>query len=113
MNRIQRSTPWIIISLAALAIAATLVHAQVGGGYDLSWSTVDGGGGTSSTGGVYTLAGIIRYSMPYLDPGSLSDEDAQHLAAFITSKPRPAYPFKDQDYLAEKLPTDAVYYPKR
>ena len=48
---------------------------------------------------VYTLAGIIRYSMPYLNPGSLTDEEAQDLAAFIDSKPRPAYPFKDADYL--------------
>ena len=45
--------------------------------------------------GVYTLAGIIRFAMPYLDPGSLSDAEAQQLAAFVTSKPRPSYPFKD------------------
>jgi hypothetical protein len=32
--------------------------AQSGGGYDLSWSTVDGGGGTS-TGGNYELSGTI------------------------------------------------------
>jgi thiosulfate dehydrogenase len=72
-----------------------------------SWN--DGAGAAR----VYTLAGIIRYSMPYLDPGSLSDEDAQHVAAFIDSKPRPSYPFKDQDYLAEKVPIDSVYYPRR
>jgi thiosulfate dehydrogenase len=72
-----------------------------------SWN--DGAGAAR----VYTLAGIIRFSMPYLDPGSLSDEDAQHVAAFINSKPRPAYPFKDQDYLTEKLPVDSVYYPRR
>jgi cytochrome c len=59
---------------------------------------------------VYTLAGIVRYSMPYLDPGSLSDEDAQHVAAFITSQPRPVYPFKNRDYSASKVPPDAVYY---
>jgi hypothetical protein len=35
------------------------VYAQVGGGFDLSWSTVDGGGGTSSTGGTYELGGTI------------------------------------------------------
>jgi hypothetical protein len=29
-----------------------------GGGYDLSWNTIDGGGGTSS-GGTYSLAGTI------------------------------------------------------
>ena len=72
-----------------------------------SWN--DGAGAAR----VYTLAGIIRYSMPYLDPGSLSDEEAQQLAAFITSKPRPAYPFKDGDYRTEKLPADAVYYARR
>ena len=72
-----------------------------------SWN--DGAGAAR----VYTLAGIIRYSMPYLDPGSVTDEDAQHLAAFINSKPRPAYPFKSQDYRTEKLPVDSVYYAKR
>jgi cytochrome c len=50
--------------------------------------------------------------MPYLDPGSLPDEDAQDIAAFIDSTPRPEYPFTHQDYLVEKLPTDSVYYLK-
>lgn len=72
-----------------------------------SWN--DGAGASR----VYTLAGIIRYTMPYLNPGSLTDEEAQHLAAFITSKPRPAYPFKADDYLVDPLPPDAVYYPRR
>jgi thiosulfate dehydrogenase len=74
---------------------------------DGSWN--DGAGAAR----VYTLAGIIRWSMPYLDPGSLSDEDAQHVAAFIDSKPRPVYPFKDKDYLADPVPVDSVYYPPR
>lgn len=69
-----------------------------------SWN--DGAGAAR----VYTLAGIIRYAMPYLDPGSLSDEDAQHVAAYITSQPRPEYPFKDRDYAGGKIPVDAVYY---
>jgi len=69
-----------------------------------SWN--DGAGAAR----VYTLAGMIRYSMPYLDPGNISDADAQHVAAFIDSKPRPAFPFKDKDYRVEKLPPDAVYY---
>ena len=69
-----------------------------------SWN--DGAGASR----VYTLAGIIRYAMPYLDPGSLSDVDAQHVAAFINSQPRPHYPFKDRDYIGGKIPVDAVYY---
>jgi thiosulfate dehydrogenase len=71
---------------------------------DRSWN--DGAGAAR----VYTLAGIVRYSMPYLDPGNITDADAQHVAAFINSKPRPAFPFKDRDYRVEKLPPDAVYY---
>jgi len=72
-----------------------------------SWN--DGAGAAR----VYTLAGIIRYTMPYLDPGSLTDEDAQDVAAFLTSQPRPEYPFKDRDYVGGKVPVDAVYYPKK
>src|SRR6476646_115689 len=60
MHRIQLSTPRIIvISLAALAITTTFVYAQVGGGFDLSWNTVDGGGGTFSTGGIYSVGGTV------------------------------------------------------
>ena len=40
----------------------------------------------------------------------MTDEEAQQLAAFINSKPRPAFPYKDRDYRVEKLPPDAVYY---
>ncbi len=69
-----------------------------------SWN--DGAGASR----VYTLAGIVRYTMPYLNPGSLTDQEAQEVAAFITSQPRPAYPFKDRDYQGAKIPPDAVYY---
>jgi thiosulfate dehydrogenase len=69
-----------------------------------SWN--DGAGAAR----VYTLAGIIRYAMPYLDPGSLTDEEAQLLAVYITSQQRPAYPFKDKDYVKGGPPVDAVYY---
>jgi len=72
-----------------------------------SWN--DGAGAAR----VYTLAGIIRYAMPYLNPGSLTDDEAQQLAFYIDSKPRPVYPFKDRDYLLTPVPQDAVYYPKR
>jgi len=40
-----------------LLLAAVPILAPSGGDYDLSWSTVDGGGGTFSTGGVYSLGG--------------------------------------------------------
>ncbi len=33
------------------------VHAQTGEGYDLTWSTIDGGGAMNAAGGAYTLGG--------------------------------------------------------
>ncbi len=69
-----------------------------------SWN--DGAGAAR----VYTLAGIIRFMMPYLNPGVLTDAEAQQIAAFITSQPRPEYPHKDQDYQTASVPIDAVYY---
>ena len=72
-----------------------------------SWN--DGAGAAR----IYTLAGIIRYTMPYVAPGSLSDEEAQQLAVFINSKPRPAFPFKTRDYPKDPVPADAVYYRPR
>jgi hypothetical protein len=47
----------LLIAVMAFAVIAT-VHAQWGGGYELTWSTIDGGGGTSGGGG-YTLVGTI------------------------------------------------------
>lgn len=50
-----------------------------------SWN--DGAGLTR----VETLAGFIRYAMPLNAPGSLTDEQAQQIAAFIDSQPRPHF----------------------
>jgi hypothetical protein len=46
----------VLVTLALVLIVSTAL-AQTGNGYDLSWSTVDGGGGESSGGGGYTLMG--------------------------------------------------------
>jgi hypothetical protein len=46
-------------ALGAMILAlATVVRAQSGGPFDLSWSTVDGGGGASA-GGQFALTGTI------------------------------------------------------
>jgi len=42
---------------AALAAASGVALALIGSPYNLTWNTVDGGGATFSTGGVYTLGG--------------------------------------------------------
>jgi len=49
----------IFLALAAFLLVASVALAQSGGGYDLSWNTVDGGGYTFSAGGDYALGGTI------------------------------------------------------
>jgi len=46
-----------LLAACLLLLAASVVLAQSGGGYDLSWSTVDGGGGAFSAGDGYSLGG--------------------------------------------------------
>lgn len=51
----------LLASMVAFELSAgnpPATQAQTGGGYDLTWSTIDGGGGTS-TGGTYSLSGTI------------------------------------------------------
>ena len=57
----------LVLLVAALALNQATSAAQSGGLYDLSWSTVDGGGGTS-TGGLYGLSGTAGQ----FDAGTLS-----------------------------------------
>jgi hypothetical protein len=48
---------WLLLLLLALTLLIVVpINAQTGGGYDLTWSSIDGGGGTSSSGG-YNLSG--------------------------------------------------------
>src|SRR5438045_6444519 len=58
----------IFMAILVLGLSLGLAYAQVGGSYDLSWSTIDGGGGTFSTGGSYSLGGTIGQP----DAGSMS-----------------------------------------
>src|SRR5579884_2968572 len=62
---------------------------------------------------VYALAGFIRTAMPLDAPGTLTDAEAQQLAAFIDAQPRPEYAGMAQDYPDGNVPVDAVYYPAR
>ena len=43
----------------------------------------------------------------------LTDEEAQHVAAYINAQPRPPYPDKGADYPHAEVPVDAVYDPRR
>lgn len=74
----------LLIAVMAFATIAT-VHAQWGG-YDLTWNTIDSGGG-ESVGGGYTLAGTIGQPDASetmmgggftLTGGFWTNEDSQH-----------------------------------
>jgi len=60
-----------LLLLAALLLLASVARAQSGGGYDLTWSTIDGGGYTFSEGGGYSLGGTVGQP----DAGVLSGGD--------------------------------------
>ncbi len=54
----KRMWLFLIILLALGLMLGGVTYAQTGGTYDLSWHTIDGGGG-AMTGGGYTLTGSI------------------------------------------------------
>jgi len=51
------TTKLAVLLALALTVGAAAVYAQAGGGYDLTWNTVDTGGVTLASGGGYTLGG--------------------------------------------------------
>jgi hypothetical protein len=70
--------------VVGLALACPLIaQAQSGGPYDLSWSTVDCGGATPSTGGSYSLGGTAGQS----DAGLLSGGDYTLRGGFWSGGP--------------------------
>ena len=44
---------------AMLLMGQQTASAQTGGGYDLTWNSIDGGGATFSTGGGYSLGATV------------------------------------------------------
>jgi hypothetical protein len=64
IQRRREIRPILLLSVALLLAWATWsdpapARAQSGGGYNLAWNTIDGGGWTFSTGGSYGLGGTI------------------------------------------------------
>ncbi len=68
-----------------------------------SWN--DGAGAAR----IWRLAGFIRHAMPLTAPGSLTDEEAQLISAWVNSHERPEFPTKATDFPAGGRPSDAVY----
>ncbi|MGB9873234.1 MAG: hypothetical protein ACPLYD_16455 [Anaerolineae bacterium] len=74
----SRFTFHVLLLIALLSLLASVALAQTGGGYDLSWSTIDGGGATWSTGGGYALGGTVGQA----DAGALSGGSYTLLGGF-------------------------------
>jgi hypothetical protein len=58
MKRRKVSRWVLLLVLAVICAGGSVVQAQTGDGYDLTWNTIDGGG-TTSEGGGYSLVGTI------------------------------------------------------
>jgi thiosulfate dehydrogenase len=58
---------------------------------------------------VERAASFIRHNMPFDKPGTLTDQEAFDVAAFITSQPRPDMPNKAHDWPYGGAPADVPY----
>src|SRR5215218_5166437 len=99
-----------MVGLLGFSAVALPALAQVGGGFDLSWNTLDGGGGTFSTGGAYSLGGTVgqpdagymsggTYSVAGGFWGAMASPPAVQLVGHVTWQGRP-----DQPHPLQQLP---------
>jgi thiosulfate dehydrogenase len=58
---------------------------------------------------VRTAAAFIRDNMPFDRPGSLTDQQAYDVAAYVNAQPRPDYPAKVYDWPNGDAPPDVAY----
>ncbi|MEI2720560.1 MAG: c-type cytochrome [Gemmatimonadales bacterium] len=56
-----------------------------------------------------TLAAFAKHNMPFDRAGTLSDQDAQDVATFITTKPRPPFAASIDDWPRGDAPPDVAY----
>ncbi|GAB4414700.1 MAG: hypothetical protein Kow00123_27950 [Anaerolineales bacterium] len=73
----------------ALLLLPAVVLAQSGGGYNLEWNTIDAGGHTFSSGGVYSVGGTIGQP----DAGSVSGENYTLAGGFWAATGPNAYAY--------------------
>jgi thiosulfate dehydrogenase len=59
---------------------------------------------------VFTAANFIRKNMPFDQPGSLTDQQALDVAAFVNAHPRPDFKGKEYDWPAGGAPPDVAYH---
>lgn len=59
---------------------------------------------------VRTAAAFIKENMPFDRPGSLTDQQAYDVAAFVNARPRPDFPDKIYDWPNGDAPPDVAYH---
>lgn len=95
---------------ALYAVECARCHGEDGGGYigPPLWgdSSYNIGAGMAR---LRTAAGFIRANMPMDRRGSLTDQQAADLAAYIVSRPRPDLPGKEYDWPNGDPPPDVAY----
>lgn len=70
--RISTASIAFLFALLAVMLVVSGAQAQIGGGYDLTWYTIDGGGGVASDAGSgYTLMGTV--GQPEAVPATSAD----------------------------------------
>lgn len=57
----------------------------------------------------WTIAKFVRHNMPADRPGSLTDQQAADVAAYVVEQPRQDYPGKELDWPQGNPPADAAY----
>jgi hypothetical protein len=79
-----------LVAAAGAAVAVSPALAQTGGGYDLTWSTIDCGGSTGgSGGGTFNVSGTIGQP----DAGTMSSGPFVVIGGFWSvTAPVPCYP---------------------
>jgi hypothetical protein len=88
-QNMKTNFPKCFILIFSTSVIVPVTFAQNGGGFDLSWSTIDGGGG-ASRGGAFSLNGTIGQA----DAGTLSGGTFTVAGGFwsVTNSTAPAPP---------------------
>jgi len=86
-------------------------HGPDGGGTNVAppvWGPASYNIGAGMT-RVRTAAGFIRDNMPFDQPGTLTDQQAFDVAAYVNAHPRPDFPDKLHDWPNGDAPPDVAY----
>jgi thiosulfate dehydrogenase len=104
-------TPDAVAGEAVFVAQCARCHGADGNGTELA-TPLWGDGAYSIAAGmarVRMAAGFIRRNMPFDLPGTLTDQEALDVAAYINAQVRPDYPAKSGDWPNGNAPPDVPY----